>query len=364
MADQKITELDLIPALATDDVLPIVDDTGGTPITKKVAISQLDTRYGLDASKQPVDSDLTTIAGLSPTDDDILQRKAGAWTNRTMAQLKTDLALAKADVGLGNVDNTSDSTKNSASVTLTNKTINATNNSISNLTTAMFASNVVDTDVSLTANSDTRIPSQKAIKAYVDSAVGGGVSDGDKGDVTVSSGVWTIDNSAITLSKMENMAPASFIGRNTASTGVPEALSVSTTKSILHLNNVSNTSDQTKNSASATLTNKRITSRIGTTTSSSTPTPTGDSSDQYNVTALAAGATFAAPSGTPTDGQKLIIRIKDNGTAGTLAWNAIYRASSDLALPTTTVISKTMYLGFVYNSADTKWDLIALLNNF
>lgn len=112
-----------------------------------------------------------------------------------------------------------------------------------------------------------------------------------------------------------------------------------------------------------TLTNKRITPRIGTTASSSTPTPDADSHDQYNVTALAAGATFGAPSGTPTDGQRLIIRIKDNGTARTLAFNAIYRASSDLALPSTTVISKTLYLGFIYNGADSKWDLVALLNN-
>lgn len=40
------------------------------------------------------DADLTTIAGLSPTNDDILQRKAGAWTNRSIAQLATDLGLA------------------------------------------------------------------------------------------------------------------------------------------------------------------------------------------------------------------------------------------------------------------------------
>jgi hypothetical protein len=111
-----------------------------------------------------------------------------------------------------------------------------------------------------------------------------------------------------------------------------------------------------------TLTNKRITPRIDTTASSSTPTPTGDASDMYTVTALAANATFAAPSGTPTNGQRLMLRIKDNGTARTLAWNAIYRAGSDVALPTTTTISKTMYVGFFYNSADTKWDLLSVTN--
>ncbi|HEY0220026.1 MAG TPA: choice-of-anchor R domain-containing protein [Afipia sp.] len=54
---------------------------------------------------------------------------------------------------------------------LTNKSINAVNNPISNLATSMFAANVVDTDVALAANSDTRIASQKATKAYVDQIV-------------------------------------------------------------------------------------------------------------------------------------------------------------------------------------------------
>jgi hypothetical protein len=63
------------------------------------------------ATYQPLDSDLTAFAALSPTNDDIPQRKAGVWTNRTMAQVKTDLALAKGDVGLGNVANTSDADK-------------------------------------------------------------------------------------------------------------------------------------------------------------------------------------------------------------------------------------------------------------
>jgi len=42
---------------------------------------------------QAYNADLAAIAGLTPSNDDIIQRKAGAWTNRTVAQLKTDLAL-------------------------------------------------------------------------------------------------------------------------------------------------------------------------------------------------------------------------------------------------------------------------------
>jgi hypothetical protein len=51
--------------------------------------------------------------------------------------------------------------------TLTNKSVDAANNTITNLTTAMFATNVVDTDGTLAANSDTRVASQKAIVSYV-----------------------------------------------------------------------------------------------------------------------------------------------------------------------------------------------------
>ncbi len=105
---------------------------------------------------------------------------------------------------------------------------------------------------------------------------------------------------------------------------------------------------------------KRVTSEA----SNATPTPNADTTDVHIITALAAGATFGAPTGTPTQGQQLIIRIKDNGTARSLNWNAIYRASTDLALPTTTVLGKTLYLGFMYNSTDSKWDLLAKLDNF
>lgn len=130
-------------------------------------------------------------------------------------------------------------------------------------------------------------------------------------------------------------------------------------KADVGLSNVDNTSDATLYAATATLTNKRVTPRVTSTASSATPTPNADTDDQYNLTALAATAAFAAPTGTPTDGQSLIIRIKDNGTARTLSWNAIYRAIG-VTLPTTTVISKTMYIGMRYNAADTKYDVLAV----
>lgn len=242
---------------------------------------------------------------------------------------------------------------------------------------------------SVTKSNDTFYYWTAGVKTFIgiDNNSGGGISDGDKGDITVSGSgaTWTIDNGAVSLAKMADMATASILGRNTAGTGAPEVLSAATTKTLLSLNNVDNTSDATKNSATATLTNKTLTAPIissitntGTltlptvtstissyktsnTSSSSTPAPTGDAKDNYyQLTALATAPTFAAPSGTPADGNTLLIRIKDNGTARALAWNAIYRGGTSIALPTTTTISKTMYVQFIYNSADSKWDLIGL----
>jgi hypothetical protein len=48
---------------------------------------------------QPLDSDLTAIAALTPTNDDFVQRKAGVWANRTVAQVKTDLSLTGTNSG-------------------------------------------------------------------------------------------------------------------------------------------------------------------------------------------------------------------------------------------------------------------------
>lgn len=76
-----------------------VVDPGGGPVRIAVDESELAVPEanvtGLAASlgaKQDHDTDLDAIAGLTPANDDVVQRKAGAWTNRTLAQLIADLA--------------------------------------------------------------------------------------------------------------------------------------------------------------------------------------------------------------------------------------------------------------------------------
>jgi hypothetical protein len=98
--------------------------------------------------------------------------------------------------------------------------------------------------------------------------------------------------------------------------------------------------------------------RVQTVTSSATVTPVS-TNDIVTITAQAVGLTLANPTGTFVEGQALMIRIKDNGTARAITFGADYRAIG-ITLPTTTVISKTMYLGIIYNSTDGKWDVLGL----
>lgn len=99
----------------------------------------------------------------------------------------------------------------------------------------------------------------------------------------------------------------------------------------------------------------------GVTTTASTSTLTPDSlTHMYQITALAAALSIANPTGSPINGQSMLIRIKDNGTARGITWSGTQYRAIGVTLPTTTVISKTMYIGCIYNSADTKWDVLAV----
>ena len=108
-----------------------------------------------------------------------------------------------------------------------------------------------------------------------------------------------------------------------------------------------------------TLTNKRIDPRVTSAASASSLTPDISASDVYAYTALAAGLTINAPTGTPLDGDKLIFRLLDNGTSRSLTWNGTYTVIG-VTLPTATTISKTTYVGCIYNANNTRWDVIAV----
>lgn len=118
------------------------------------------------------------------------------------------------------------------------------------------------------------------------------------------------------------------------------------------------TAQQTFSTAPVFSSGFKVTRRVTSATSSATPTPSADTDDIYSLTALATNPTFGAPTGSPTDGQQLLIRVKDDGTSRTLSWNASYRSAA-ATLPTATTVNKTLYVQFLYHSADAKWDCMA-----
>jgi parallel beta-helix repeat protein len=109
-----------------------------------------------------------------------------------------------------------------------------------------------------------------------------------------------------------------------------------------------------------TLTNKRVTKRTGTTTSSATPTINTDNVDFYSLTAQTADITSFTTnlSGTPTENQTLWIAI--TGTAArAITWGTSFEAST-VALPTTTVTTARLDVGFVWNTVTSKWRCVAV----
>lgn len=115
--------------------------------------------------------------------------------------------------------------------------------------------------------------------------------------------------------------------------------------------------DQTDLAAALALKQNRSPS-IQSVASSATVTPTF-ADDMVKITAQAAALALANPTGTAIPGLGMVIRIKDNGTARAITYDTQYRAIG-VTLPTTTVISKTLYLAMIFNDTDTKWDVVAV----
>lgn len=323
MANTKLTALTELTSIASGDLLYIVDvsDTtegaGGT--SKK--ITRANTVTGLATSG--ANSDITSLTGLT-TPLTVAQGGTGAATLTGILKGSGTSAFTAVTAPSGTIVGTSDTQ------TLTNKTIAYASNTLTGVapveSPAFTGSGTIEVNFTSTTGF---LQGGFALKVYDATNNGTGLM---LGDAAGNFDTILYRSAANTFKTEDNLIVAGTVTSNTGNVV---------------------TVDGTQ-----TLTNKRVNPRLQSDTTSATPTPTGDSTDQYSITALAEAATVAAPTGTPVNGQKLIIRIKDNGTARALSWNAIYRAMGT-PLPTTTVLSKTLYLGFIYNSTDSKWDLVA-----
>ena len=237
MADQKLTDLTADTSPTGDDLILTVNSPGGTPANRKVTLANAITKaHGL------ADGFMKIVSGVI-----------------------TAVSLTKSDVGLGNVDNTSD----------TNKPVSTAQQSALDLKEDLANKGIANGYAEL--DSGGLVPSAQ-LPSYVDDVLeyadfaslpGTGVTG--KIYVTLDTNItyrWSgsayVEISAsLALGTTSSTAHRGDHG-NTAYThsqltsGNPHNV----TKSDVGLSNVDNTSDATKNAATATLTNKTLTSPV------------------------------------------------------------------------------------------------------
>ncbi len=313
------------PALVTptgivkgDVGLGLVDNTSDA--AKPVSTAQ---QTALDV-KQVLDADLTTIASLTATTDNFLVAVASAWASRTPAQVRTTLNVADG------------ATANSSDATLLAR---------ANHTGTQLAATISDFGT--------------AADARVAAAVGVTVQGLDADLTTLAGLTATTDNFLVSVaSAWASRTPAQVrttlalvIGTNVqAWSAALDTWAIKTPPAGVA---VGSTDVQT-------LTNKRITKRINTVAATEVaPTANADTDDTVVIPGMTVNVTVGAPTGTPTSAQQILYRFKDNGTARTIAWNAVFRAIG-VTLPATTVAGKMTYVGTVWNGTDSKWDVIAV----
>ena len=225
-----------LPALALTDVVTVADETAMLALTS--------------AQVQPGDIAVRTDGAGTFVLTSTNPAQLASWTKLnaptdTVASVNGHtgtVVLNKSDVGLGNLDNTSDLNKPISTATQT--ALNAKADLVGGMVPASQLPALALTSVSTVASQAAMLALTSAQVQPGDIAVrtdGAGtfiLTDSDPSQL----GSWTLLN-----------APTNTVTSVNGHTGV-----VTVTKSDLSLDNVDNTSDATKNSATVTLTNKTI----------------------------------------------------------------------------------------------------------
>ena len=114
---------------------------------------------------------------------------------------------------------------------------------------------------------------------------------------------------------------------------------------------------------SSLVSNTRLRKRFVSVASSATPTINTDNGDVFSLTGLSTNITSLTTNltGNPVHGDLFSLELTDNGVARTLIFGASFSNTGTLSLPTTTVISTLLRCLFEYNSATSKWEIVAVV---
>ncbi len=293
-------------------------------------------------------------------------------TNKTLTApvINSPTGIVKGDVGLSNVDNTSDANKPVSTATQTALNLKANdadvvhdtgNETIAGIKTFSSSPLVPDQVYGAGWNGSLEPPTKNAVYDKIETI--------PVGDALTSN---PLSQFASTTSAQLAAVISNETGTGALVFGTSPLITTPTgiVKADVGLSNVDNTSDATKNSATATLTNKTLTTPIlrglavVALTDGATINTDASLGNIFTVT-LGGNRAIANPTN-PTDGQKIIYRLKQDGVGTrTVSWGAVFRFGTDVTAPVlTTTINKTDYIGFVYNATDTTWDCLAVSRGY
>lgn len=171
----------------------------------------------------------------------------------------------------------------------------------------------------------------------------GGVTDGDKGDITVTSSgaTWTIDNDVVTFAKMQNITTDKLLGRDTTGSGDVEEISVGGGIEFTTTGGIQTsafTGDATKTAGGTALTLATVNSNVGS-FGSATQVPTFTVNGKGLITA-ASNTTISIPASQISDFSEAVddrvAVLIQNGTGISWSYN-------DVANTLTPTVSITQY---------------------
>lgn len=335
MADSKVSALSALITPTSDDLLYVVDDPGGTPVSKKATIANV--------SKAIVSGSNTQVQF---NDGGVFGGNSNFIYDKTTGELTVIGAASSFP------------TPDSDPVTISMRTVGGG----LQIPFAFQSTDGVDTYGYVKGDTGGTV----AIGALNILAleVGGFGSSFEVAQITnslfkvetgfeVVNGITILDSGAISTDGTGQLT-AVFLGVFGDSSGSTRLEAQNTASGTLFLPSADDT--LVAQNTTDTLTNKRITKRVVTASDATSITPNTDNADiTYQANTQALGTlTINSDSGTRTNGQSWALKIKSTNIQ-TFSWNALY-VGGTIALPTaTTGGSKIDYFTFIYDTVNSKW---------